>query len=204
MTPYLPHNRNWIRAADSGRITLGDGNVSPWTLATGFAKVCRYGGQCLDHFYSVAQHQVLVAQFAPPEFELEALLHEIGEGVGMGDVVRPWKVEMRNIALHRYREFDPSITGPIQSDYDIMTQKLEEPIAEHYGLKYPWPDVIKEVDTRVYADEVRCLFVNPDHTNDPSVKGYGFNIVPIEDWREARLLWLHTFYTAMARRHQFV
>lgn len=188
---YQRRDKNWIRSAAGGRIYLDHGDYSPWAIANGYAKVCRYGGQSSEFFYSDAQHTVLVARYAPAEFEIEALLHDCAEALGMGDVCRPWKQEMRRLALSEAR-----------SHYDRVSEMIERAVADHYGAIYPWPAAIKEVDTRIVADEIRSLFKNPEHQYEPGVTGYGIEIVPIENWREARDLWLETWYAALARRDE--
>lgn len=74
-------------------------------IAHGLSLVCRYGGQCRQH-YSVAQHSVLVsrvlAEWEPENYalQLHGLLHDAAEAY-IGDVVRPLKV---NLPLYRTLE----------------------------------------------------------------------------------------------------
>jgi uncharacterized protein len=101
------------------------------TIAGALAKLCRYGGHC-SRFYSVAEHSMLVAQFAPPHLKREALLHDAGEAY-LVDVPRPIK---------------PHLAG-----YKGAEQRLERVIYERFGLDYPLAPVIKMLDDMILVDE---------------------------------------------------
>ncbi|MFZ4538959.1 hypothetical protein [Propionivibrio sp.] len=58
-------------------------------IAHGLAYQCRFNGQT-RHFYSVAQHSLIVADLVPPPLRLAALLHDAAEAY-MGDMVKPLK-----------------------------------------------------------------------------------------------------------------
>lgn len=64
-------------------------NIHIRDIASGLSKICRFGGQCRE-FYSVAQHSVLVACFAPERLKKKALFHD-GSEAYLGDVVKPLK-----------------------------------------------------------------------------------------------------------------
>lgn len=57
-----------LQAPDSSQIDIED-------IARGLAYQCCYNGQT-SHFYSLAQHSLLVANLVPPQHRLAALLHE--------------------------------------------------------------------------------------------------------------------------------
>jgi 5'-deoxynucleotidase YfbR-like HD superfamily hydrolase len=58
-------------------------------IAHGLAFQCRFNGQT-QHFYSVAQHSLMVAALVPHRLALAALLHDAAEAY-LGDMVKPLK-----------------------------------------------------------------------------------------------------------------
>ncbi|WP_448043765.1 phosphohydrolase [Bradyrhizobium liaoningense] len=100
-------------------------------IAGALSKLCRYGGQCLQ-FYSVAEHCVHVADYAPAKQALMTLLHDASEAY-LSDVIRPIKSHLTN--------------------YLDIEANLERCIAERFGLSYPWSADVKRLDTAILADE---------------------------------------------------
>jgi hypothetical protein len=100
-------------------------------IAHGLSMQCRYGGHCLD-FYSVAEHCVLMARFAPSGLELATLMHDATEAY-LADVIRPLKRHLAN--------------------YKTVEAELEQVIAQRYGLPWPMPPEVKRLDERIVADE---------------------------------------------------
>lgn len=107
-------------------------------IANSLSKICRFNGH-VSHFYSVAQHSVLVCYlFAESEggmFSLEALMHDAAEAY-LGDVIKPLKVILRKTYGILEYHFDMAIaqkydlerggfvTVPIKK-YDRMAVELE-------------------------------------------------------------------------------
>lgn len=63
-------------------------------IAKGLSNVCRFAGQC-NHFYSVAEHSVLVADIlqragAPAPVVFAGLMHDASEAL-LGDITSPLK-----------------------------------------------------------------------------------------------------------------
>lgn len=108
-------------------------------IAHGLSLICRYGGQCKE-FYSVAEHSLrvtdLVGQLwkettegedASPLLLLTALLHDASEAF-IGDVITP---------LKRIQEMEA---------YRCVEQAIEETISRQWGLLYPLPEIVRNVD----------------------------------------------------------
>jgi hypothetical protein len=110
---------------------------SPFTLediAHGLANICRYAGQC-KHFYSVAEHSILVSEIAEG-FEYEALLHDAAEAF-LGDITRPLKQML--------------------PDFKSIEAEVERAILERFGVPWPLPPQIKQADLRVLAAEQKQI-----------------------------------------------
>lgn len=104
-------------------------------IAKGLSNTCRFNGHVIK-FYSVAQHSVLVSRIVPDEYALEGLLHDGSESY-LGDMVRPLKYSL--------------------PEYRIIEDKVEECIANKYGLIHPWPECVKEADNILLMTERRDL-----------------------------------------------
>lgn len=83
----------WVKNYPSGvRFYLTDPQPDAIRLediAHQLANQCRFTG-AVQHFYSVAEHSLLVAHFAPAHLKLKAKLHDAHEYV-TGDFIRPLK-----------------------------------------------------------------------------------------------------------------
>lgn len=101
-------------------------------IAAALSKLCRYGGHCL-HFYSVAEHCVHVANAAPAEVALAALLHDASEAY-LADVIRPIKSHLTN--------------------YQDIEANLERYIAQRFSLPWPMPAEVKRLDNAILWAEM--------------------------------------------------
>lgn len=131
-------------------------------IAHALSMLCRYAGHC-RHFYSVAEHSVLLSR-AMPTVELKrwALLHDATEAY-LVDIPRPIKRHM--------------------PDYVRLEEHLMGVIADRFGLEGPMPDEVKDADNRIIVDEMRQLMRTPpmawDVPADPlNITVYGWN--PVE------------------------
>ncbi len=82
-------------------------------IAHSLSNICRFGGH-VKHFYSVAQHSMLVAYLAPPELFLPALLHDATEAY-CGDVIKPLKI----IIGMNYERVESKFAALIAKKFDI-------------------------------------------------------------------------------------
>src|SRR6266496_2381942 len=119
---------------DPGSIFIDD-------IAHSLANQCRFTGHTRN-FYSVAQHCVLVADVVQDEtLKLTALLHDASEAY-LSDIARPVKMMPRFGDL--YREYE---------------EGLEQAIAKHFSLEWPWPKEIKEADNILLrAEQINLMF----------------------------------------------
>jgi len=133
-------------------------------IAHSLSLLCRYAGHTITH-YSVAQHSVYVARIvewkvwqqarpitvaalkyaSPEELEDDArrlalwgLLHDASEAY-TGDFIRPVKV------------------SALGHNFQLVERKLMELIAQRYGLEWPEPPEVTDVDGRICDLEKRYL-----------------------------------------------
>jgi uncharacterized protein len=113
-------------------------------IARSLTYLCRYNGHC-NRFYSVAEHCIHMANVAPPDLKLLALLHDAHEAY-CGDIPSPMKAAMNNL----------SIGGEwsIFSEVERLAKNATE-IALH--IDHLWsPErraAVKALDTRICGDE---------------------------------------------------
>ena len=108
-------------------------------IAHSLAHQCRYGGHA-KHFYSVAEHCVLLSHAVHPTMAFAALMHDAAEAY-LVDVPRPIK---------RY------LAG-----YKEIEEQLERVILPVFGLAYPNPAEVMDADTRILGDERRQVMATP-------------------------------------------
>lgn len=105
-------------------------------IAHALARQCRYNGHCAGHL-SVARHSIWVSEYLESrgfsDLALWGLLHDAAEAY-LGDIPSPFKAS-DEMALFRAAEY-----------------RLEEVIADTYGLVWPMPDVVKEADRWVLVE----------------------------------------------------
>lgn len=156
-------------------------------VAHALSNLCRYNGHTVEH-YSVAQHSVLVSEFAygllaPPldedevdDFDLAAkwgLLHDASEAY-VADICSPIKP-----FIHGYREIE---------------EQLMVAVAQRFGLPWPMPDVVKYADKAVFRAEVESGVMRPVdwwhiHPEHPHAN------LKVQPWpaKEAEERWLERF-----------
>lgn len=108
-------------------------------IAHSLAHQCRYGGHSRG-FYSVAEHCVLLSRVVPAELAFAALMHDAAEAY-LVDVPRPIKNHLAG-----YREIEAG---------------LERVILPRFGLEFPNPPLVMEMDTRILTDEREQVMATP-------------------------------------------
>lgn len=128
-------------------------------IAHALSQINRFGGHTRVP-YTVAQHSVLASKIVPPEYALQALLHDAAEAY-VGDMMRPLKY-MADMASYRDRE-----------------SQLQAIIYHRFGLGMFQNDgcraSIRRADLILLATERRDL-MPPDATPWPILHG----VTPLE------------------------
>jgi 5'-deoxynucleotidase YfbR-like HD superfamily hydrolase len=142
-------------------------------VAHGLSNICRFGGHT-RHFYSVAQHSVLVSHLVPPTDAFAGLMHDAAEAF-IGDIPKPLK--------------------ELLPDYKAIEARVEKAVLQRFGLALPLPSSVKLADLMALALEQRELM--PPH-DDKWALIEGLNvpellITPMSA-DEARLMFLTRFH----------
>lgn len=147
----LSGNRFNILQPDPEAIRIED-------IACALARQARFNGHT-RFFYSVGQHSCLGAEVSPTkEIALHMLFHDATEAY-VGDLVSPVKA--------------------LLPDFEVIESRIHWAISKKIGLEFPLPKVVKQIDRRLLATEVRDLI-----TKDISSWGIGpdepfeFPIIP--------------------------
>jgi hypothetical protein len=135
-----PREGGWIQTFTGGRIYPMDARLEELNvkdIAHALANTCRYGGHCI-HYYSVAQHSVLVSHACKSQHALTGLMHDAAEAY-LGDMPRPIK------------------HGPGMGAFRSAERALERLIAARFGLVFPFPNDVVWADSALLATEKRDL-----------------------------------------------
>ena len=148
-----PENRGpSIRLVNGARLFLLDPDpdiMGPDIIAHALGMLCRYTGH-VRSFYSVAQHSVMVSRLVPAELALDGLLHDATEAF-MGDLSRPLKVTLDQLAPGIVREFEDT---------------LHRALSERYGVAFPLPPEVKVADNVALSTEMRDLLAPTEDALD--------------------------------------
>ena len=112
-------------------------------VAVQLSRICRFGGALkpeIPGIYSVAQHLVHCHDVAPPEFQLEALVHDAHEAY-VHDISAPIKWTI--------------------ADYRGLETDNELCMREFFELPLKTSAEVKKIDKRMFATECRDLCAKP-------------------------------------------
>ncbi len=104
-------------------------------IAWSLARQLRYNGHS-PFAYTVARHSILMSHVVPPEFAMEALLHDAGEAY-LSDVVNPLKKMLPII-----EELEDKITAMVMRKFYTC-----------HGDSYTKSEIVDEVDYQAYQYE---------------------------------------------------
>jgi hypothetical protein len=107
----------WIPTVSGRRLWLEDprpGEIEPFDIAYGLARVARFNCMTVGPVYTVAQHSVMGSYLVPPEFVLHFLLHDAHEYVGQ-DVTSPLKAVIGD----RYAAVEAGLKYAVAGRFDI-------------------------------------------------------------------------------------
>lgn len=149
------------------------GGFSIPEIAAPLSRLCRFTGHT-NKFYSVAQHSVFVSHVVPPEFALEALLHD-GSEAFITDISSPLKA--------------------LLPEYMALEQKVQTAISDFFGVKAPpMSPEVRRGDLIALATEKRDLMPN-DATPWPCLDGIepvDAPLVPLTP-NEAEFIFVHRY-----------
>ena len=146
---------------------------TPWestidigSIAHALSHICRFTGHTRQ-FYSVAQHSYMTSMIVPPQFALQALLHDAAEAY-IGDVASPLKQML--------------------PEYKRIEHEVEEAVLQHFGITLPLDASIKRADLVMLATEARDLL--PKHTSwfaGTDIQPLKETLVPLDSYYAKKL-----------------
>jgi hypothetical protein len=164
--------RAWVITVSGERFNILDpdpAQVRLEDIACSLARQARFNGHT-RFFYSVGQHASLCAQVAPTKDIALQMLHHDSTEAYIGDLVSPVKA--------------------LLPDFHLIESRIHWAIAVKFGLEFPDPRVVKQIDRRMLATEVRDL-ITPDLASwsIAADEPYDFQIIPWSpEVTEARFL----------------
>lgn len=158
----------WIQTYTGRRFTPTDPLVNAIVLediAHPLSMQCRFSGHT-DHFYSVAQHSVLVSYICDAKDALWGLLHDASEAY-IVDIPRPVK--------HCLKE------------YVALEKVMQEAICDRFKLDKEMPESVKKADDLLLMTEARDLISPRDGWGYDHIKPLPFNIQAIGSTQAEKL-----------------
>lgn len=153
--------KSWVVTLSGSRFSIlkpDPDAVKIEDIACALARQARFNGHT-RFFYSVGQHSCLGAQVSPTkDVALQMLFHDATEAY-VGDLVSPVKA--------------------LLPDFEIIESRIHWAIAQKFGLEYPMPKIIKQIDRRLLATEIRDLITKDLKSwNIKEDEPFDFPIIP--------------------------
>lgn len=147
-------------------------------IAHSLSRTCRFNGHC-ETFVSVAEHSYWTSYLVPPEFAKEALLHDASEAY-IGDIPSP----LKKLLIH--------VIGPLED-------RLLKTIFSKYGLAYPLPKEVKDVDREMLYWEYQVYVKESSEVRWEELEGLSFaeeRKPDFQSWspEEAKVKFLERFH----------
>lgn len=140
-------------------LSVDPSKIDPVDIAWSLSGIPRFNRHLRKDYY-VAQHCLLCASIAPESVKLEALLHDASEYI-IGDLSSPLKRAIDSMA--------PGVVKKIEGG-------VHSAIALRFGLVYPYPAPVKDIDIRMLATERRDLMTSSPDINIAEWWGEGGEI----------------------------
>lgn len=178
----MSDEHGWIQTRNHHRFEpLGKlGVIDIEDIAHHLALRNRYSGATARP-YSVAQHSCIVANLIPdPSLRMWGLLHDAAEAY-LPDVAHPIKADVF------------VWVGDKMLSFAEAEDRILHRIAFCFGLSWPMPPAVMQVDRRVAATERRDLMASDlDWCETDQLEPYPHEIKPLK-WKAARQLFLETY-----------
>jgi hypothetical protein len=148
--------------------------IDPLDIGHALSMHCRYNGH-VHTFYSVAEHSALLQEAVEDRLggadeQLWALLHDASEAY-LPDVPAPMKA--------------------LLPEYKAHEERVMRVVCERFGLEWPEPELVRELDRRIVTDEAQWLMFS---RGEGWGGGPGLGVRPT-GWSPAtaRAIWLARF-----------
>jgi hypothetical protein len=172
----------WIQTLKGRRFDIANPKaelIDIHEIAVSLSRKCRFGGHT-KHFYSVAQHSVIVCDLVDDQkLKLPALLHDAHEAYsGFGDVLSPAK----------------NLSRQAKGFIDFIHFGIDSKIAERFSFNQYWLDNehIRHADMVALATEKRDLMAACECDWPPMPKPMAAIIEPLGEVA-ARMLFMQRF-----------
>lgn len=148
----------WVQTHQGHQLypfNIGTDAIDIIDIAHSLSMQCRFNGH-VWRFFSVAQHSINASYCVPPEFALEALLHDAAEYV-VGDLPSPIKHHLPEFSELEHRiEYAIRVKFALSTDISALasvkradhwlvheeaSRLLLSDLSEHWTLAKPNPDV---------------------------------------------------------------